>query len=394
MVSTDGADEFLQRKVFMKGCEMILRLRTVRFLIALFLVGVVGGTQDASGQGEWKERWAKVVEAGKKEGKVVIYGGSDEEGLYQAFQQRYPEIKVSYVLTYGGKRGEQIAMERRSGRYLADLCSGGSTQIRAVLYPAKALDPIKSALILPEVVDESKWWRGKHVYLDDEREYIFSFNGITQSYFHYNTKLVNPKEIRSYWDLLNPKWKGKILAWEPMAPGTDGVLRFLYHNPEIGPQFLRRLLTEMGLTVTRDTRQFVDWLGTGKFSIAAFQSSDRADVAQAQNQGLPINWFDPRTFKEGVPLSTSSGNIAFLNRAPNPNAAKVFLNWLLSREGQIVYQKIARNNDSLRIDIPKDDVPPHVRRADGVKYAPLLDPAYLDLEPVRRLVNEIARSRK
>jgi ABC-type Fe3+ transport system substrate-binding protein len=294
----------------------------------------------------------------------------------------------------GGQRVERIMTERRSGRYIPDLYTGGGRQIREVLHRAKIIEPIKPALILPEVLDPSKWWRGKHIYLDDEGEYVISFNGITQTYFHYNTKLVNPKEFKSYWDILDPKWTGKIVVWEPTASGVDGVLRFLYHTPEIGPQFLRRLLGEMNATFTRDKRLFLDWLGTGKFAIAAFQSADRVGVAQARSQGLPINWFDPKTFKEGVPLSTSSGNIALMNRAPHPNAAKVYVNWLLSREGQTVYQKISRDNDSLRIDIPKDDVPPHIQRLAGVNYALLTDPVYLDWEPVFKLVNEVWKNRK
>jgi ABC-type Fe3+ transport system substrate-binding protein len=93
-------------------------------------------------------------------------------------------------------------------------------------------------------------------------------------------------------------------------------------------------------------------------------------------------------------LSTSSGNIAVINRAPHPNAVKVFVNWLLSREGQIAYQTVSRDNDSLRIDIPKEDVPSQVRRVEGVKYVLLTDPAYLDLDSVRSLVNEVWKKKK
>lgn len=317
-----------------------------------------------------------------------------EEPLYRLFENKYPGIKVSFIPGGGAERVHRIMSERRAEKYLEDLYIGGGGSQRDILHRAKVLDPIKPALILPEVVDSSKWWGGKHVYLDDEGQHILSFNGIAQTYFHYNTKLVDPREFKSYWDFLNPKWKGKIVAREPLASGTDGALRFLYHTPEIGPQFLRRFLSEMDLTTTRDNRQFADWLATGRFAISALQSTDRSDLQVAKKQGLPINWFDSRSFKEGVPLSTSSGNMALLNRAPHPNTAKVFINWLLSREGQIAYQKIEGHNDSLRIDIPKDDVPLHIRRQKGVKYTLLTDPAYLDLEPVRKLVDEVWRSRK
>ena len=358
------------------------------------IVIALGMTGNAHAQGDWKERWAKTVQAAEKEGRIVVHAGPGEDAFYQAFQNKYPKIKMVYIPGHGGERIERIMGERRADQYQADIYLGGGGPIRDVLHKAKVLDPIKPVLILPEVLDASKWWGGKHIYLDDEREYILSFNGITQSYFHYNTKLVDPSRIKSYWDLLDPKWKGKMHTWEPMAPGTDGVLRFLYHNPEIGPQFVRRLLTEMDITVTRDARQFVDWLATGKYSIAGLQSADRTNLYEAKKQGLPVSWFDSKNFKEGVPLSTSSGNIALMNRAPHPNASTVFINWLLSREGANAYQSISRDNDSLRIDIPKDDVPPQVRRVEGVKYVLLTDPAYLDLAPVQKLVGEVWKKKK
>jgi iron(III) transport system substrate-binding protein len=375
--------------------ELLRRIapRLAAMAPAIAMVFIWSG--DAGAQGDWKQRWAKTVEAAEKEGRIVIHAGPGEDAFYQAFQNKYPKIKMVYIPGRGGERIERIMGERRAGQYLADIYLGGGGPIRETLHEkAKIIDRIKPELILPEVLDQSKWWGGKHIYLDDEGEYILSFNGITQGYFHYNTKLVDPSGIKSYWDFLDPKWKGKILTWEPMAPGTDGVLRFLYHNPEIGPQFLRRFFTEMEITTIRDTRQFVDWLATGKFSLAGLQSADRSELHEAKQRGLPVNWFDSKNFKEGVPLSTSSGNIALLNRAPHPNATRVFINWLLSREGAMAYQSISRDNDSLRTDIPKDDVPPHIRRVDGVRYVLLTDRAYLDLDPVRALVNEVWKKKR
>jgi hypothetical protein len=70
------------------------------------------------------------------------------------------------------------------------------------------LDPIAPALVLPEVLDVSKWWQGRHIYGDDENKRIFSFAGSPLQYFHYNTNLIKPQEFKSYWDFVNPKWKG------------------------------------------------------------------------------------------------------------------------------------------------------------------------------------------
>jgi ABC-type Fe3+ transport system substrate-binding protein len=77
--------------------------------------------------------------------------------------------------------------------------------------------------------------------------------------------------------------------------------------------------------------------------------------------------------KEGAGLSAGQAILTLVNQAPHPNAARVFSNWFLSRDGQLNFQKALGkadegSPDSLRIDIPKDDVDPKSRRVDGVKY--------------------------
>lgn len=331
--------------------------------------------------------WETVLAEAKKEGQVMIAGGSDVPELFKIFQKRYPEIKVVLIPGRTGELANRIMAERRAGKYLVDLYIIGATTMYAVLYKGKALDAIKPALILPEVVDESKWWRGKHMYLDDEDRYIFAFNGAVRSWFAYNTQLVNPKEIKSYWDLVNPKWKGKIVGLDPASSGAGAPLRFLYYHPELGQEFIKRLLNEMEITVSRDMRQITDWLGTGKFAISVLTAVSRTGLDEAKKQGLPIDWFGPKTFKEGAPLNSASGNVGLLNRAPHPNAAKIALNWLLSREAQIAYQKLGAEADSLRMDIPKDDVGPDSRRVEGVKFI-VLDER-MDIQPIRKFVSEV-----
>ena len=87
-----------------------------------------------------------------------------------------------------------------------------------------------------------------------------------------------------------------------------------------------------------------------------------------------------------------------MNRAPHPNAAKVFINWLLSREGQIAFQKVLSlpedPKDSRRVDVPKDDIPLQDRRKDGMKYFDLDDPDTKDIRPVMKLLDEVLAGKK
>lgn len=367
-----------------------LDLLSLAMLISGFILVPV--VQGAGSEPDRQAEWEQTVAAARKEGQVNVYiywGAVLDAGI---FQKAYPEIKVVGVTGRGSQLTQRILAERRAGKYLADIYSAGSSNL-AQWRPV--LDPIKPALILPEVADKSKWWRGRHHYSDPEGQYVFRYAGIPQlGSASYNTNLVNPKEIKSFWDFLNPKWKGKIIARDVRSPGTGGgAMRFFYHNPELGPKFISRLFSEMDVTLFRDYRQGTNWLATGKFPICFFCPG----LDEAKRQGLPVESFG--LMKGGAGLVAQGGNLGLVNRAPHPNAAKVFINWFLSAEGQLTLQRsLARTGDapdSLRIDIPKDDVPPIDRRAEGVKYLDLETPGRLDIEPVLKVFGDaIAKAKK
>lgn len=364
------------------------RAATIWVLLAIFPPLVYEAECAAS----WQVEWEKTVIAAEKEGQLVISIGSGpltKQEPLDAFQKAYPKIQVTTVRGRGSQLGPRIIAERRAARYLVDLVVTGKDTAFATLYMGKLLDPIKPALLLPEVVDQSKWWQGKHKYADREGQYIFVFTGIPGgANVTYNTKLVNIETLQSYWDLVHPKWKGKIVAFDPRIAGAGTTSIFLFYHPALGPNYMRRLYGEMDVTLARDYRQSTDWLAQGKFAICV----PCPDVTKAIHQGLPIA--EAPGFKEGEVMSSKGGTLSLVNRAPHPNAAKVFINWLLSKEGQIEIQKggQARSDqyDSLRMDIPKD-IPEDVRRKEGVTYFDSDDPRFADRTPVDRLLREILR---
>jgi iron(III) transport system substrate-binding protein len=249
-------------------------------------------------------------------------------------------------------------------------------------------------LLLPDVLDLSAWYEGKHHYDDPENRYIFVFEGTPRSgEITYNTKLVNPTEIKSYWDLLNPKWKGKIVSVDPLAPGPISAAHiFFYKHPELGPEFLRRFHADTEITIVRSNEQMLDWLSAGKF---AFGIGAR-DVDNAMMQGLPLNQFLPASLKEGASVTAYNGTLSYFTRAPHPNAAKVAANWLLSREGQSAWldsnQKSGGLYDSLREDISKDKVSERSRRVKGAKFL-WLNPAWIDeLDAIRDIIKKALAS--
>ena len=155
----------------------------------------------------------------------------------------------------------------------------------------------------------------------------------------------------------------------------------------IGAPFIRKLFGEMNVTMFRDSRQGPDWPAAGKFAVCF-----SCDVERMSSKACRCGLVRTRAFKEGGGLVQQYGTRGLMTRAPHPNAAKVFINWLLSRRGQIAMQKqVAKADspaDSLRIDIPKDDVPFQNRRLAGVKYVDTGKPEMVNMKPILKIVNE------
>jgi iron(III) transport system substrate-binding protein len=363
-------------------------------IVSVLLVAVAAWAAESP---KWQQEWEQTLTAAKKEGEISFYGSEGYEKIFDVFNKRYPDIKVkSNTTRRGSEHGQAVMTERRAGQYLVDLFINGVVTPNTVFYKANILEPIRPQLLLPEVVDESKWWGGKHHYADPEGKYIFVFQGNVHGGENaYNTKLVNPKEFKSYWDFVDPKWKGKILAYDVSRVSTVAhSLRFLYNHPDLGPDFIKRLFGQMDITYSRDERQMVDWLAAGKFPIAFFVS----DIDDAAKQGLPVKFFEPGQFKEGAFVGPSQGGVNLFKNAPHPNAARVAINWLLSREGQDTYQKVyAQLHDvrqSMREDISMEVIPANYRRQRGVQYIYAGRPEWLDMRPVTKVIKEAQQAAK
>jgi hypothetical protein len=238
------------------------------FLLVAFSIAT---PHAAESKPNWQAEWERTVQAAKKEGGLNLYlfqGEGELGAMAQQFQKKYPEINVTVTPGRGNTFAPKIMAERRAGKYLVDAYIAGATTAYEVLYRAKILDSVRAALILPEVIDESKWWLGQHHYIDAENRYIFVYLGNVGEYVSYHTKSAEPGEIRSYWDFLQPKWKGRILSRDPKISGSQRIgLRGFYHTPELGAEYIRRLYGEMDVTLTQEIRKATDWLAHGKLAI-------------------------------------------------------------------------------------------------------------------------------
>jgi iron(III) transport system substrate-binding protein len=363
------------------------------FAVALAFDAVpVNPTRVARAASASATEWENTLKAAEQEGQLALYAQSGFGAMWakSAFPKKFPKIKVTLVLARGAELVTRIMAERRAGKAIADVGINFGNTSPYNLYEAKALDPISSVFVLPEVKDESVWWQGKHQYIDPEGKHIFVYVGVPQYFVAFNKNLVDVKDFKSYWDLVNPKWKSKIVAFDPRASGYGATAaRFFYHHPELGPQFLKRFYSEMDVTLYRQIPQGEDWLATGKFALCLCRHQS---IGEAMQQGLPVDVVDAHALKEAAPLGSNSETMALISKAPHPNAAKLFINWFLSKEGQLDFQQISVNGpegalSSLRMDIPKEGIPAR-NRVPGVRYVPQWTPNMFDMKPIRNVIEE------
>jgi len=352
-------------------------------LMAVALVISLAGPEKVYAQA-WKAEWEKTLAAAKKEGKVVVAGPPGQtyrNGLVQ-FSKAYPEIQLDYVGLQGRDFAPRIVQERRAGQFLWDVHVGGASSVLSIMVPQGAVDPLTPALILPEVQEESKWLGGfKDGWMDHKNQLIYGFIASLSFAVHVNRDLVPETEFGKVEDLWNPKWKGKMIWHDPRAGGSGATQAYVIHQ-NLGEEALRRLLRDQEAAVTEDYRQQAEWLVQGRYPIGIGLIDPVLRGFQKEGVGKNVK---PLKEPKLSSIISGFGNLAIINRAPNPNAAKVYINWLLSREGQAAWAK-ATGDNSRRSDVAPGD--PEFLPKPGVKY---INAQKEEAQALRKKIYEIAK---
>jgi iron(III) transport system substrate-binding protein len=312
-------------------------------LTLLFLNGAVAVAQPLQSKGS---EWEGTLEAARKEGKVVVSVPTSAElrkELEIGFKNKFPGIELELSVARGASNTNKMVEEQRAGLRTFDLHLGGTTSIISGPLAQNLLEPIPPLMLLPEVRDAKNWWGG-HIWADNAKKYIYSFTAYITETVWYNSTLVNPEEITSYDSLLDPKWKGKIAILDPRTPGAgESTWGFLWKVK--GEQFLNKLAAQEML-VGRNLRQLGDAVARGKAALSIGLSY--YTYLPFIKAGLPVRPLS--AVREGFYAASGSGNVTVLRGAPHPNAAGVFLNWLLSKEGQTAFTK-AMGQPTRRLDV-------------------------------------------
>lgn len=309
---------------------------------------------------EWEALKAEAAE----EGELVAFLCCAFGDRIQPFIDEAEEaLGIDIVSSTGSssQQWEKVKAERAANQYTLDVWTGGLNTTNNQLVPGNATRNLKELLFHPEVTDESLWYEG-HFWADpEEQNQVFAYGGSASgAEISYNTNLVDPSEITSYWDLLDPKWDGKIVARDPREAGTSQSTALYYLL--MGEDFLDQLLRKI---VIMDARQAAEQLAAGTYSLCLFACTQ--EVQAAREDGLPVQEEWPGTVEEGARISTGGNSLVAMDNPKNPAAQKLFVNWFLSRDGQIWWQEITQEQ-SLRNDIPTDMVQQNSVRKEGAEY--------------------------
>jgi iron(III) transport system substrate-binding protein len=290
----------------------------------------------------------KYYEAAKKEGKLVLYGVGNAT-LYNpvrdAFQKRFPGIELVGVDQRGRESREKVLAEQQSKNYVADVViSGTDTQNELVQNGViEKYEAAELSSVIPELVPPDRQNSPRTVS-------IFTMA--------VNTNMVPPdQEPKSWKDLLDPKWKGKLAMDDPRGSGPGGTIlsgvEVLYGIDEVDSK-----LADQNIFFATQAGPILEALNRGEYAL--FMSSNHTDVIAQRKAGAPIKQIKP---PDGVGVTPI--NQGLLKNAPHPNAAKLWIEWSLSEEGQLVLatQGYAPVRKGVKVSEPEANL-------EGVKFLP------------------------
>ena len=274
---------------------------------------------------------SRIVEAAKKEGEVEFYGGfsvADFAQFVKRFNSKYPFIKVHHTRAGAEKLMTRVLTEREAGKYTADVI-----QIRG--FPAQVL--VDKKVFAKYVSPESKAYpKG---FIDPENRWTTLY--VQTSVIAFNTRAVKAGEIKTWEDLLNPKWKGEMVIDREETEWFANMVKFM--GKEKGLRYMQDLANQ-NPNFREGHTLMAQLVAAGEHKIGISLYAPRVEDLKAK--GAPIEWVRTN------PVIGFLYLVGLAEKAPHPNAARLFLDFALSKEGQT---EISRAHFiSMRRDVKAD----------------------------------------
>jgi ABC-type Fe3+ transport system substrate-binding protein len=345
--------------------QHISRRTFVGGLGAAALASSVAGSRTAvAAVRDWQDgappEWQRVLKAGQAEGRVTVGGFPALARPLSAAFKRDTGIELNF---FGGSSSEQstrFEAEVRARNMTIDLLLGGAREL--TLKQEGLLNPLRPQFLLPGLAERNyrggilKWMDNEQQYLLHGAEWVFGWVLV-------NKDVIDPSEIRTWKDLLNPKYRGRIISHDPRSPGPgQGATNFIYKAH--GLDYIKDFFLGQEVRLTTDNRQVTEEVvrGTRPLAFASIQFHIE-DFRKAGIANLAV------VLPEDYPGYLTSG-FSVLKQAkgvPHPNAATVFINWYMSHPGQEVYQSVMLET-ARRLDVDKSKLPGYLIPREGVKY--------------------------
>ena len=267
-----------------------------------------------------------LIAAARKEGRLAFYTAMDlpvAERLGRAFEARYPGVAVRVERSGSERVFQRIGQEKGSNIHAVDVVNSADAAHFIVWKRNGWLEPY-----LPE--DVAKHFPAQ--YRDPDG--LFITTRVWLSSLGYNTNLVKPEEApKSFADLLNPKWTGKMVKAHPSYSGTIMTATFQIAR-DLGWEYLEKLSRQKIMQVQSSTDP-PKKLALGERAVMA--DGNDYNLIQLKEEGQPVEVVYPT---EGTPLISAPSGM--FKSAPNPNAARLFQNWLHGLEAQQILVDFAR----------------------------------------------------
>jgi ABC-type Fe3+ transport system substrate-binding protein len=304
--------------------------------------------------------WAKVLEAARHEGNVVVMGRPDLGPAFATAFKRDTGLGLDYLGGLARDLQARFHREAASGNVVSDIELGGETAID-MIRPGYLM-PLAEKILLPGVKNPANWIDGALDWGDNQKSYLFIGGEYVHGWPVFNTDLIKPGAISGWRDILKPQYKGKIVAVDPRVGPGGAAASYLVH--QFGIDFFKHLVVDQQLTMVSDGRQAVERLVRGSHAIAI--GAVPADVENFRSRGIKNIAVGDLLDGPGALLGGSSV-LTIAKKAPHPNAAVVFLNWYASQPGQDTFSRIWLT-PSNRTDVHVGNIPEYTQRRPGRMY--------------------------
>ena len=265
-----------------------------------------------------------LIEGAKKEGKVNFYTGLIVDQVVRpvkdAFEREYPFLQIEFFRGNSERVAQKVLTEYQAKRYEVDVISGSAaaTMVQRAGYMQRFYSP-HLAEYPAELKDPKGFWGSTNVY--------FMTLG-------YNTRSVKASELpKTYEDLLHPRWKGQAMWSTSRGSGAPQFIGniFMTMGQEAGKAYIQKLKQQNIAKSTASARQILDLVIAGEYPMAIQIFNHHAYISKAA--GAPVEW------QPLEPVTATNNSVGLAKNAPHPHASMLFLDFILSKKGQRVFQQ-------------------------------------------------------